>query len=172
MYDYAYEDDVLSVLRVLKLLKERQPQRFAYLQKAYKELTAETMEELVWEAVWELFDESWNDFDEDFETEVWTIRDASIDAFWGNLRKRALASGSSKACEGLLKDTLAYFLDCSGNSVVRIECHTHSTAAQIRLWMSPDVYEPSTLGCDVVAFLQYVEAENKRYENQTIKEAA
>ena len=164
MYDFDYEDDTLAALGVLKLLKERQPDRFDCLLKQYKTLEWQVLEELTWEAIWELFDTAENDFDQEFEAEVWIIQDESLDTFWVNLQQRARASGgySDSACRGLIRDIVEYFLCRSGGTIGKIECHTHSGFMSVRLWISPDVFEPMLLGCDIVAFLQYLQAENEK----------
>lgn len=168
MYDFDYESDTLAALCVLKLLKGRQPDRFDYLVKQYKTLEWQMLDELTWETIWELFDVAENDFDQELEAEVWMIRDASLDVFWANLRQRARASGcySDSACSGLVRDTAEYFLCRSGRTIGQIECHTHSGSLSVKLWISPDVFEPMLLGCDTVAFLQYLQAENEKSKRQ------
>ena len=164
MYDYDYESDVLGTLSVLKLLKERQPARFENIRKEFKTLDWRYMEELAWETTWELFDDAFSDFDPDYETDVWAVKDKALDQFWINLRKRARESGSYSdvACRELVRDTLAYFLNASGYTVGKIECIMHSGSVRVKMWMSPDIYEPTLFGADVVTLLRYLQAENDK----------
>ena len=164
MYDYDFESDVLGTLSVLKLLKERQGARFEDMRKNFKTLEWQYMEELAWEATWEVFDSAENDFVPDYETDVWTVRDKAIDQFWINIQKCARESGSysNMACRELVRDTLAYFLGASSYTVGQIECYMHSGSVRVKIWLSPDIYEPTQFAADVVALLRYLQAENDK----------
>ena len=171
MYEYDYEGDVLGTLSVLKLLKERQPARFESIRKNFKTLEWQYMEELAWEATWELFDSADNDFVPDYETDVWTIRDKAIDQFWINIQKRARASSSysDMACRELVRDTIAYFLGASSYTIGQMECYMHGGSVSVKMWLSPDIYEPTLFGADVVTLLRYLQAENDKIAARTKK---
>lgn len=164
MYDYEYEDDVLLVLRVLKLLKERQPERYRGICEQYKDVEWQFFDELAWACVWELFDETFNDFDPDYEVEIMVIEDAALDQFWVNLQKNARASDcySPMACRSYIQDTVEYFLRASGYTVAGIECVAHEKSLKLKLWISPDTYNPVEFATDIVTFLQYLQAENEK----------
>ncbi len=164
MYDYEYEEDVLAVLRMLKLLKERQPERYRAICEQYEEVEWQFFDELAWTCVWEVFDETFNDFDPDYEVEIMVVEDAALDRFWTNLQKKARESGSYSlaACRSYIRDTTEYFLRASSYTVAGIECITHEKSLTLKLWISPDTYNPVEFATDIVTFLQYLQAENEK----------
>lgn len=164
MYDYEYEGDVLAMLRMLKLLKERQPPRYKGICEHYKDVEWQFLDDLAWECAWEVFDEAFSDFDQEYEVEIMVIEDEAIDRFWNNLQNRARESGrySLSACREYIRDTVEYFLRASSYTVAGIKCITHEKSVTLKLWLSPDTYEPTGFAADIVTFLQYLQAENER----------
>ena len=43
-----------------------------------------------------------------------------------------------------------------------IECITHEKSLALKLWISPDTYNPIEFATDIVTFLQYLQEENEK----------
>lgn len=161
MYNYDYEFEVLATLRVLKLLHSKRPEVLPGVLSFWDAMDMDTVEEIACNAVWELFDQWECAIDEETELEVITVTDALFLRYL-ELSRRWYAvhvGGCGGAHVQKFQDLACFALQSLGSSIYDITFQHGPDSMMLRLWLSPDCYESSTLAHSVVDFLLTLEME-------------
>lgn len=161
MYNYDYEFEVLATLRVLKLLHSKRPEVLPGVLSFWDAMDMDTVEEIACNAVWELFDQWECAIDEETELEVITVTDALFLRYLELSRRwyTVHVGGCGGAHVQKFQDLACFALQSLGSSIYDITFQHGPDSMVLRLWLSPDCYEPSTLAHSVVDFLLTLEME-------------
>jgi hypothetical protein len=167
MYDYEYEDDVLGVLRVLKYLYLYRPSTLASVLKFYGEIDADGVEEVACNVIWEIFEVSDLDLDEESDMEMVVIQDPLFDRFLELNRQRyqCASCSTSDAHQKKFQDTVEYYLCGVTYSIFDIMYEFSESGVTLRLWLSPDCFEPISLGSALVDLMLAIRKENELLES-------
>lgn len=179
MYNYEYEVDVLLFLRLAKYLHQQNPEALRKILERYPDFDLCQLYELAGCVIWEIctqavFDvehvvseDSWEQLDVSFCTFDHPLinRFCELSADWCGVRDQSVGAWQSK-----LADIVMYFLDEDSHSICRLECYPMGDSARIRVWLSPDCYEPAIFGNALVDMLLFLQRENQRLEG-LLKEA-
>jgi len=161
MYGYDYEESVLLALRLLKFLHQQDEALAKAFCASGTSVGIDGLLEWVDEAVLSIFPGSFYDEDDEWETSIAVLSHPEITRFCHLSRKWAQRQGIySSAWQKKLQDLLVYFL-CG---VVRIETSFTGDQAILRLWLSPDYYDPLSFGNRLVDMLLYIRQENQWLE--------
>ena len=174
MYDNLYEAEWLQLLRGLKYLQIYQPETFTELLKGFGPL----MDEDVYEALETLlscfFDSIGSDFDDSYELECIEVTSSVLDRFLslGMALCSSRRNGNYFSYQEKLEDAVEFYLWAGTNCFCGYEVQFCSAAVGIKLFLSPDCYEPAAFVGQVVALLLYIRSETRHLESLLMKGSA
>lgn len=173
MYGFEYEFDVLLVLRLMKILHERDPEALKRATESHPVLTLDELELLIEPIIWSLFEDLEYDVDEFEETEIMRLTHPVIDSVYisGTQQQDPLGNLQS-VWQKKIQDITEFFINGPTGSVYRLRYDFSSSEVRFEMWLSPDYHEPLVFLNTLADMLLYFERELQRLqENQTRKEA-
>lgn len=171
MYNYAYEADILAVLRVLKVLHQQEPDAARKLCSQYGKVSEESLYILINEAIWEVFTDT--EFLDDEENGFSSVEFShpEIDRFVALGRKLAGTQGlPGEAWLRKAQDIVEYFVGGESYSIIGRMVRFLGTAVVVHLDLSPDCYEPFAFADSLMDMLACFQQENRRMEEHLAKE--
>jgi hypothetical protein len=167
MYDYEYEYDVLSLLRILKYLDLYQPSSFDHTINFFGEIDLESVEEIIYNAMWEVFEVSYFDLDEESEMDVVVVQDSEFDRFlsldqqwYQRFSASAIGVGQKK-----FQDMVEYYLCSMTHSIFDMRYEFSEDGVKLRLWLSPDCFETEVLANALVDLMLAIRKETELLES-------
>ena len=161
MYDYEYEDDVLMVLRLMKYLHQQDPQELEMLLNWYKTFNSDTFYECAESVIWSIFDDT--QVEDDDEITIETFRHPALKRFYHLGRQWCVSLGcNANVWRRTVQDVVQYFLVGGSYSVWNLKYAFSPENVEIKVWLSPDSYEPIPFGNSLVDLLRYLQRENER----------
>jgi len=165
MYDYDYEADILLVLRLLKFLKEQDPQAAANMTKLYEEWGLDELYELPEIILWEIFDDVTFDEDPEFETSIVTFSHPVFDRLCElGQQLEALRGRIAGGWQRKIQDILEFFACGASYSVDCLQMRFIGGKGTVDIHFSGNCYEPVYFANSLVDALLYCKRECLRLE--------
>lgn len=130
MYGFEYEFDVLLVLRLMKILHERDPEALKRAIEAHSVLTLDELELLIEPIIWSLFEDLEYDVDEFEETEIMRLTHPVINNVYISATQQQDPLGNLQSVwQKKIQDIAEFFINGPTGSVYRLRCRTLAWAA-------------------------------------------
>lgn len=173
MYGYYYETNILFFLRLAKYLHNQDP---AALEKILNEMPefdqyfSDDYCERITYAICSQVVFTDEDVMDEYTGEAIQIstcffshplinRFCRLSAEWCGVCGQSTAAWQEK-----LSDIAEYYLMGASDTLFRMECYPKGGSAKIRVWFSPDCYDPIAFGNALVDMLLFLQQENERLE--------
>jgi len=184
MYGYRREEDLLLSLRLMKYLHQQDPAALKKILELEDSFDEDTIPIIAEYAVWEICQDSVGSYEVmhveyDFDGETYCdeyeveaaefthpaiIRFGRLSSKWNSLKGYPIG-----AWQGKFSLAVNYFLG-GCESFCNLECLTRGASGRIKVWLSPDCYDPLEFGNALVDLLLWLQKENERLE-RALKEA-
>lgn len=164
MYDYEYEDDILLVLRLMKYLHQQDPKALRAALDDYGTFSADTFYESVETMIWEIYSDSYSTGDDDgFVIEAFSHPELDRFCRLGGSWCKSLGCPAN-VWKRRVQDTVEYYLVDGSYSVWDLQYFYSDASVEVRVWLSPDSYDPVPYGNSLVDLLLYLRRANEQLE--------
>ena len=167
-YDYEYEYEMLTILRLFKYLHLYRPEVFPRSVAYFTAKDADGILEDFYGSVWDMFADVEYSTDPDWETEIIWISDPLFDRFCElNVQNAPQACTSPwEAVRRKFQDMIEYYVISCTNALTNLEVPPLGSGLSIRLWLSPDIFEPYDLTNALINLMLGLRAEVEAMEQR------
>jgi len=167
MYDYDYEEVVLLGLRVMKYLHQYAPQELNRILDYFETFDIDSFYCAADCGMWAIFDDSASEIEEETDFETISFRHPELNRFY-DLGRRwcSLHDCFYSAWQERIKDAVNYYVIDYSYSVYDMKISFEGDGVQIKVWLSPDCYDPMYFTASLLDLLLYLQTENRRLEHE------
>jgi len=167
MYDYDYEEVVILALRVMKYLHQYAPQELDRILDYFETFDIDSFYCAVDCGIWSIFEDSASEIEEETDFETISFQHTELNRFY-DLGRRwcSLHDCFCSTWQEKIKDAVNYYVIDYSYSVYDMKISFEGDGVRIKVWLSPDCYDPVYFVASLLDLLLYLQTENRRLEHE------